>query len=51
MTRKERYQNALKIAKEKGNILFAASIERELKLMEDSPELAAEEATPNTIED
>ena len=51
MNRKERYEAALKIAIEKGNIMFRDSIERELKLMETSPELAAEEATPNKIED
>ena len=51
MNRKQRYENALKIAIEKGNTLFQAAIKRELKHMEGSPELAAEEATPYEIDD
>ena len=51
MNRKERYENALKIAQQKGNTMFQAAIERELKFMEGSPELAAEEATPYEIHD
>ena len=51
MNRKERYEHALKIAIEKRNTMFQAAIERELKFMEGSPELAAEEATPYEIDD
>jgi len=47
MNRKERYENALKIAKEHGNVMFQYSIEAELKRMETDSELASEEATPN----
>lgn len=51
MNRKQRYENALKIAKEKGNTMFQQAIERELKHMEGLSELAAEEATPYDIEE
>ena len=51
MKRLERYQNALKIAEECGNVFFEVSIKAELKHMQDNPELAAEEATPNVHDD
>ena len=47
MNRMQRYENALKIAQDCGNVFFEMSIKAELKRMQTNPELAAEEATPN----
>ena len=47
MKRMQRYENALKIAQECGNVFFEMSIKAEIERMHKDPELAAEEATPN----
>ena len=47
MNRMQRYEKALQVAQATGNVFFEMSIKREIELMQNKPELAAEEATPN----
>ena len=45
MKRMQRYENALKIAQDCGNVFFEMSIQAEIKRMQTDNELAEQEAT------